>query len=479
MLNRFTGEVYEGPFVTATIPVRHDGSNRTNSHHRTTRCDEAAPAPDKAKKISYETISLRHGSEASCRFSNGMKFVGSYEWDRPKFGTWMGGDWTYEGPLIVAEEGACTGGGIVGIGDPSPAAAESSLSFPTNRLLIGVSAPLPGSVLFHGKGRFLRSDGSIYEGEFSYGLAHGVGKEIFPGGKGFFCGEFCKGLRHGVGTLMEDCDDGDGEFCECECHWNNERKIGSECDVHEMNCGRVVEKGQQSIQNDERRQRKILKNEVRKNEPTIDNALASSLSAFVDDSDDMNDGPDFAAGRSKTPSVADADVVMASDGSISSCEGVASSGFVSGTAYLSTAESLGPLVGTTTPPSPFTDAEYATIACTHKTSSLCSSYQILTKQNKSGKTHRCQSCTCTIEKPCKQRQRYSSGLWCAGKYEIEDSRGTVHPDSNEVIEEGTNATAALNTDGSDGRGENRENDSHVALLNRTTWDFLPEKWLGV
>jgi len=71
---------------------------------------------------------------------------------------------------------------------------------------IGVPPPgLPGSVLFHGRGRFARpADGSSYEGEFANGLANGVGREILPRGGGTYVGEFRDGLRHGVGTLMED-----------------------------------------------------------------------------------------------------------------------------------------------------------------------------------------------------------------------------------------------------------------------------------
>mmetsp|Transcript_27237 Transcript_27237/g.44690 ORF Transcript_27237/g.44690 Transcript_27237/m.44690 type:complete len:183 (+) Transcript_27237:156-704(+) len=53
--------------------------------------------------------------------------------------------------------------------------------------------------------------------------------------------------------------------------------------------------------------------------------------------------------------------------------------------------------------------------------------------------------TTTSSKTKRRKQRYSSGVWCAGQYEIEDCRGTVHPDSNEFTEEYRGVVAAATT----------------------------------
>lgn len=70
------------------------------------------------------------------------------------------------------------------------------------------------------------------------------------------------------------------------------------------------------------------------------------------------------------------------------------------------------------------------------------------------------------------KQRYSSGVWIAGQYEIEDSRcfmknnkreeEAVVVDNGEVISRAENEKAACSPS-----------------LNRTTWDLLDEKWLGL
>ena len=79
MLYRQTGDVYEGPFITRYASA----ANTINSNS-----------------------SLRHGIHAKCQYSNGMQFAGSFEYDHPQAGTWIGADddWTYEGPLVVMVE---------------------------------------------------------------------------------------------------------------------------------------------------------------------------------------------------------------------------------------------------------------------------------------------------------------------------------------------------------------------------------------
>lgn len=203
MLNRSTGEVYEGPFVTTTVPV---GSNNPSRNG-------AQVADDAAE---YETISMRHGKGATCRFSNGMKFFGAYEWDHPKSGVWMGGDWTYEGPLLVVDEDDTEQYNSTSSASSLPRSSSSSniAGKLSPGRVIGIATPLPGSVLFHGTGRLIRSDGLVYEGEFMHGLANGVGRELLANGQGAYYGEFADGLRHDVGTLMENYEE--GYKCDCE-----------------------------------------------------------------------------------------------------------------------------------------------------------------------------------------------------------------------------------------------------------------------
>ena len=67
----------------------------------------------------------------------------------------------------------------------------------------------------------------------------------------------------------------------------------------------------------------------------------------------------------------------------------------------------------------------------------------------------------------RRTQRYSSGVWCAGQFEIQDVVGTVRhasDGSKEFVEDTTPASSdnIMSTSG-----------------NGTTWDLLPEKWLGL
>jgi len=77
-----------------------------------------------------------------------------------------------------------------------------------------------------------------------------------------------------------------------------------------------------------------------------------------------------------------------------------------------------------------------------------------------------------------KKKRYSSGVWCAGQCEIEDCRGTVHPESNEFTEDASSACASTIATSSLASGKSVLNDS-FSSLNRTTWDMLDEKWLGI
>ena len=187
MIYRQDGAVYEGPFI-----------------------ETAAASSD-------STISIRHGMDATCQYSNGMKFVGRFEFDHPKMGTWIGGDgWTYEGSLLTLSEGKEE---VKNAQRKKTSSGKRRLSSGSGNI-IGIQQPLPGSVLFHGNGRFARSDGLVYQGEFARGLAHGVGRETLPNEQGIYYGEFCDGLRHGVGTLVEVHSEGSaegGESCNCQC----------------------------------------------------------------------------------------------------------------------------------------------------------------------------------------------------------------------------------------------------------------------
>ena len=210
MIYHKTGTVYEGPFITKYIEPQC--RRRSNEGIIQSEQKEETEGDD----IICDTIAWRHGTNATCHWTNGHSFKGSFEFDYPKSGTYSCkppltstnlseaqhiGEWSYAGPLltvVVNEEESNNEGGLT-ISSP-PASGNSDVSI--NNLRIGVSNPLPGSVVFHGKGRLERSNGLVYQGEFENGLAGGVGKETSS--TGVYSGEFYNGLRHGVGTLMEE-----------------------------------------------------------------------------------------------------------------------------------------------------------------------------------------------------------------------------------------------------------------------------------
>ena len=74
-----------------------------------------------------------------------------------------------------------------------------------------------------------------------------------------------------------------------------------------------------------------------------------------------------------------------------------------------------------------------------------------------------------------RKERFSSGVWVAGQYEIVDSRDLFHG-SHKVKETDFNVSNE-NLDHSIINGENNVVSS--PSLNRTTWDLLDEKWLGL
>ena len=256
---------------------------------------------------------------------------------------------------------------------PSPPSSVAEGSDISNNVVrcIGIPHPLPGSVVFHGKGRFTRSDGLIYQGEFQRGLASGVGKETLSNGQEVYSGEFVDGLRHGVGTLMENYPDSDGR-CDCRCE----------------------EGGQDEV--------------------NADNDTNSITASNTNNGEGVDPGPDAAAG------------------------------------------------GTVSAPSPTANTDGLS---SHSTNN------ILLPENTTNATKQCAGCNCQ-DKPTKTKRRYSSGVWCSGRFEIEDSRGTVH--SNEFIEEGS-TTVAAPTEADDDKNQSKLR----ASLTRTTWDMLDEKWLGI
>ena len=388
LVYRITGEVYEGPFVS--------GQNQTNQTfvaHEYECNNYIESSSSLTSTTQFETVSLRHGFNATSHFPNGMVFIGTYEYDHPKFGQWKSEEWMYEGPMIVVE---MDDNGTSSL--PGAAAATTTLNSPAHRgrspslssasttpefmgdlttaslstnRVIGVSNPLPGSVLFHGNGIFTRySDGMHYKGEFDRGLAHGVGKEIVPnyGGdrKSVYQGEFVNGLRHGVGTLMEDViidEDGDDnddmgdEYCEqCNCMLA----------VDESDC------------NGKR--------------------------------DSKNNGPDFAAGGSNKE---DEDHQL--------------------------------------------DDEYNAPRVDENTTRRSQSASLLLQPV----SKPCNMCGERMTSPRPRREhRYSSGVWCAGQFEIQDVAGTVRHSS-------------------DGSKEFVEDTTPSFMSAGTTWDLLPEKWLGL
>lgn len=76
------------------------------------------------------------------------------------------------------------------------------------------------------------------------------------------------------------------------------------------------------------------------------------------------------------------------------------------------------------------------------------------------------------------RQRFSTGVWIAGQYEIEDSRGILNHNS---IANNNTKTTECDTAKGEGRVEEemKEKEATSPSLNRTTWDLLDEKWLGL
>lgn len=407
LVYKVTGEVYEGPFLS--VPRQHNHTPPPPTHAYIDQFKNDHNTIINTTQT-FETVSLRHGSNATSHFPNGMQFTGTYELDRPKFGKWICKDnegnveWMYDGPLIV-----------VGLDDDirdantslSGVAATNSLSHPPGKSsrissltsiinanntpinsapssgsvatsvalstrVIGTSTPLPGSVVFHGNGTFTRySDGMRYKGEFYKGLAHGVGKEITPNnnlewsegendsGMSIYQGEFLNGLRHGVGTIIEDVIDNDNEYDE-----------GDNSDYCEQCNGNNV------------------------------NTRADA------------NGPDFAAGGS------------------------------------------------------FSDENDSDESATRRRSQSALSFSPQTISTP------CKGCgeyiqTSSPQQPKQRRQRYSSGVWCAGQFEVQRVVGTVRHSS----------------DGSKEFVEDKSPSSDIIMSpasgNGTTWDMLPEKWLGL
>ena len=341
MIYRQDGAVYEGPFIE-TAAAKNDS-----------------------------TISIRHGMDATCQYSNGMKFVGRFEFDHPKMGTWIGGDgWTYEGSLVTLVEGKEE---VNNAQRKKTNSGKRRLSSGSGNV-IGIEQALPGSVLFHGNGRFARSDGLVYQGEFARGVAHGVGRETLPNEQGIYYGEFCDGLRHGVGTLVEVHSEGSAEgeeSCNCQC-----ASVG----------GGENEESWASTEN------------CSDNISSADN---------INNGQTLDHGPDFAAGGSQP---------------------------------------------TSPPPPSSASASNSTVP------------------HRSPPKSQCKICG------QKAKQRYFVGVWCSGHLEVEDCRGTVQPGSHEFLEDAKDANiATVGAAESDGKKSANE----VVSLNRTTWDDLDEKWLGL
>ena len=397
LVYRITGEVYEGPFVSGPR------QNQNQSILVQDYINFENGSVDTTSAAQFETVSLRHGSNATSHYPNGMTFTGTYELDHPKFGKWIMKDndgieeWMYEGPLIVAAMMDDTSSLLPSCSvasalnntphrrkSPSTSSANTTpinsapssgnittASLSTNRV-IGTSNPLPGSVLFHGIGTYVRySDGMRYKGEFDHGLADGVGKEIIPNfggdGESVYQGEFVNGWRHGVGTLMEDVvvnDDDDDDM-------DNSEEEGDEyCEQ----CHRIL------LTTDE-------------------------------EYDGTENGPDFAAGGSNQQ---DEDHQL--------------------------------------------DDEYNTRYDDDEITTGRSQSASLLSQPVSKS---CSACVGRTSSPRPRRkQRYSSGVWCAGQFEVQDVVGIV-------------------SHSSDGRKEFVEDSTPSVMSAGTTWDLLPEKWLGL
>ena len=73
-----------------------------------------------------------------------------------------------------------------------------------------------------------------------------------------------------------------------------------------------------------------------------------------------------------------------------------------------------------------------------------------------------------------RKQRFSSGVWVAGQYEIVDSRDLFHG-SHKVKETDVN----VSNENLDHSSNGKNNVVSSPSLNRTTWDLLDEKWLGL
>ena len=405
LVYKVTGEVYEGPFLsvprqnnhTPLPPPPHAYLDQFNNNdHKIINTTQT-----------FETVSLRHGSNATSHFPNGMQFTGTYELDRPKFGKWICKDndgnieWMYEGPLIVVgldddiRDANTSLSGVAATNilsrpvksssfssipsinantpiNSAPSSGSVATSVALSTRVIGTSNPLPGSVVFHGNGTFTRcSDGMKYKGEFYKGLAHGVGKEITPNdnsewgegendsGMSIYQGEFLNGLRHGVGTIIEDVIDNDDEYDE-----------GDRSDYCEQCNGNAN----------------------------------TRLDA---------NGPDFAAGGSFSDE---------------------------------------------------NDPDESATRRRSQSSPLSFSPQTISKP--------CKGCgeyimTLAPQQPKQRRQRYSSGVWCAGQFEVQDVVGTVRHSSDGSKEFVEDTTPSSNIIMSPTSG------------NGTTWDMLPEKWLGL
>ncbi|KAL3805476.1 hypothetical protein ACHAW5_007148 [Stephanodiscus triporus] len=420
MIYRRTGEVYDGPFITRYVATddipRGCAANREGGSEIT----------------ASDAIPLRHGRDATCHWPNGMRFRGSFEYDRPKAGTWYGADgWTYDGPLLAVreEEEDVPGKSYFGAFLESFFGAEAASAVPStpssdggdvvnpkkhSQNAIGIPFLLPGSVHFHGKGRFARSNGSVYEGEFLKGLANGVGKEILPHGRGVYVGEFRDGLRHGVGTLMEDYYSEDDDDDDDESQGKYAEKPLGICKL-----GRLAK---EDIGCDGTNNPSSLKNEVHKCDRSVDT------------------GPDFAAGVTKSFATnTRGSIESPPDGSTSNSSSV----------HHKSSKNLEPK--------------------TPQTLNLLS--DLPSEKNHRKATKR------------KKKQLVSSGVWCAGQFEIEDCRGTVHPDKNEFKEESQTGDAihvATSTTSGDGNNFARGDSTSMSTsLNRTTWDMLDGKWLGI
>lgn len=422
LVYRFTGEVYEGPF--RSVPRQQQ-----NDHHNHNLVAAAPMFQDQfiPDNVEIETVSLRHGSNATSHFTNGMTFTGTYELDHPKFGKWImkddyGNDeWMYEGPLIfvgvdcnnrtTSGSSSILRGRSISLSSiksainnnstthtnsaPSSGSLEATtlISTALSTRVIGISNPLPGSVLFHGNGKFTRYTPieMSYKGEFYYGMAHGVGKEIvfnhcgvgvggggggggIGGGMSVYQGEFRNGMRHGVGVIMEEVDD------------NDEKGEDEYCD--KCNCTLLAS-----------------------DESHDDNIKARSL----------DDGPDFAAGGSNKQEEEEEEQQQHQEDDDNE-----------------------------------NDSRSLDESSTKRSRPASSLSQPISKP--------CKGCGQNImlhQRQPRRKQRYSSGVWCAGQFEIQDVVGTVRHSS----------------DGSKEFVEDKKPSSVTST--GTTWDMIPEKWLGL